>query len=125
MTDGATVSTVHVAVAGEASVLPASSVAATLTLWRPSARPESSSGDAQSAAAPPSTTQLNVAGVSVAENVIDADADATVPLGAEMVVSGGVRSGAAAVVKVQVWSVARGLPATSVTPPAPPRTVAV
>ncbi len=37
---GATVSTVHVYCAGEASVFPAASVARTLKVWLPSERPE-------------------------------------------------------------------------------------
>src|SRR4051794_27776648 len=65
---GATVSTVHVNVGGVVSVLPAPSLAATLKVCWPSARFETVKGLAQ-AELVPSRTQVNVAGVFVAENV--------------------------------------------------------
>src|SRR4051812_939934 len=65
---GASVSTVQVKLAGVASVLPIVSVAATVNVCWPSARPETVKGLVQ-AELVPSTVQRNVAGVFVDENV--------------------------------------------------------
>src|SRR3954452_2454009 len=54
------VSIVHVRVAGEASVLPAPSVARTLNVCEPSARPEYALGEVHAAYAPPSMRHSNV-----------------------------------------------------------------
>jgi hypothetical protein len=62
---GAAVSTVQVKLAGDASALPAASVAATVNVWLPSASPAYVFGLVQLAAAPPSIVQLNVLPASV------------------------------------------------------------
>src|SRR3954471_9451804 len=62
------VTTVHVRVAGEASVLPAPSVARTSNVWEPSARPEYALGDVHAAYAPPSMRHSNVEPDSVDAN---------------------------------------------------------
>jgi hypothetical protein len=82
-------------------------------------------GDVQDAKAPLSSEHSNVED-SVALNVNVADVDAVGPLGPEsIVVSGGVVSGASAVVNDQLTVDASGLPAASVTPPDPLGSVAV
>src|SRR3954462_14910898 len=58
---GAIVSTVQVNVAGVASVFPAPSLAATLTVCCPSARFETGNGLVNAALVPPSSEQRNVA----------------------------------------------------------------
>jgi hypothetical protein len=63
-TTGKPVLIVHVNDAGVVSALPAASVAATVNVWLPAARPVIERGLVQAAAAPPSITQLNVLGVS-------------------------------------------------------------
>src|SRR3954468_18693387 len=94
------VSTVHVRVAGEASVLPAPSVGPPLNVCEPSARPEYALGDVHAAYAPPSMRHSNVEPDSVDANPRLADAELTVPLGPEVIdVLGAVVS---AVVTVQV-----------------------
>src|SRR3954451_25429571 len=75
------VSTVHVRVAGEASVLPAPSVARTSNLCDPSARPLYAFGDVHAAHAPPSRRHWNVEPDSVDANTKLAKLVATVPLG--------------------------------------------
>src|SRR3954447_16663129 len=52
--------TVQVAAAGEASVLPAASVARTSKVCDPTVRPERALGDVQAAHAPPSMRHANV-----------------------------------------------------------------
>jgi hypothetical protein len=68
VTIGSTVLMVHVKLAGVASALPAASVAATVNVWLPVARPLYAFGLVQLAAAPPSMTQLNVLPASVEVN---------------------------------------------------------
>ena len=67
-TTGRAVLIVQVKLAGVASVLPAASVAATVNVWLPPARPEYVFGLVQAKAAPPSIVQANVLGVSVELN---------------------------------------------------------
>ena len=92
--------TVHVRVAGVASVFPAASVARTSNVCEPLARPEYAFGDVQVAHAPASSRHSNVEPVSrrrepeARERVVD------VPDGPELiVVSGAVMSGGAATVQ--------------------------
>jgi hypothetical protein len=62
---GATVSTVQVDVAGDASVLPAGSVATTLNVWLPSARAEGVKGLVQAAVVVPSRVHAKVESASL------------------------------------------------------------
>ncbi len=123
VTAGAVVSMVHVALAGVGSGLPAGSVAVTVKLWVPSARPVKVAGVVQVEASALSRMQVKVAG-SLAENVNVAAVVLTVPVGpVSMTVFGAVVSGGAAVVNDQISSAASGLPETSCTPLGPPSTV--
>ena len=63
-----------------------------------------------------------IASENVAVGAVAVDWSVAPLAGVKPVTVGGVVSGAAAVVKVQVTSAARRLPATSATPVAPPRT---
>jgi hypothetical protein len=83
-TAGAIVSIVHCAVAGVGSV-PCLSVARTENVWRPFASDEYRFGDEQLVQLPPSRLQVNDECV-LAVNEMDADVDATVPLGADVIV---------------------------------------
>ena len=65
---GATVSTVHVCEAGEASTLPAASMARTSNVWLPSGRSPIVSGLEQAPQAPPSSRHSKVEPGSSAEN---------------------------------------------------------
>jgi hypothetical protein len=123
-------STFHLRLAAVGSVLPAASVAFTSKVWVPLASLlyvllVAVPLDSQ---IPPSNLVWKVAfGGSVEEKVNVASLLLTLPEGPEtMVVSGGVVSaGGAAVVNVQTSSAESGLPAASLTPLAPPLTVAV
>ena len=73
--DGATVSTVHVRLAGVASALPTGSIALTWNVCGPSVRLEYVAGEAQAANVTPSSEHWKVAVASgeVNENVADVD----------------------------------------------------
>lgn len=71
LSSGGVASTLQVATAGVGSVLPTGSVARTASVWVPSARPVSPSGDEQLANAPPSKLQVKVDPASVAVNAIE------------------------------------------------------
>jgi hypothetical protein len=114
---GACVSTVNERVAGEASVLPAASVARTDTLCAPSLSALVVHGLVQVAHDPESTRHWNVEPLSVAVNANVGVLSLVGPLGPEpIVVSGAVVSGGGAVltVNVRLAGVASVLPATSV-----------
>src|SRR5215207_10745093 len=122
--------TFQLRLAGVGSVLPAASVAFTSKVWVPLASLPYVLLVAVPLASqlPPSNLVWKVAFEgSVEEKVNVASLLFTVKRGPEvMVVSGGVVSvGVAVVVKVQTVSAASGLPAASLTPFAPPLTVAV
>ena len=72
---------------------------------------------------------VTVAGLIASEKVavalVPADTSTALSTGLTLVTVGGVLSGAAAVVKLQLSSAASGLPAVSLTPAVPPLTVAV
>ena len=90
---GATASTVHVRVAGEASRLPAASFALTANVCEPFDSPVSTLGDEHGANSSASSLHSKVEPGSVEENSNDAVLDALVPEGPEMiVVSGGAVS---------------------------------
>jgi len=72
---GGAVSTTQVKLAGVASVLPAASVAVTVNVWLPAARPLYEAGLVQAAAAPPSRTHWNVEPASVEWNVKEAEVE--------------------------------------------------
>ena len=97
-------------------MLPAASVARTLNVCDPFARPEYAFGEVQALQAPASSWHSNDEPVSDEVNVKLADAVVTVPLGPPViVVSGGVVSGAATLtVHVRVAGEASVLPAASV-----------
>src|SRR5947209_13179184 len=82
LVSGAVASTVHAAVAGVASTLPAASVARTEKLWLPSASVPVMYGDEQLDHEPPSSLHSSVAPLSVAENPSVAMVALTVPDGA-------------------------------------------
>src|SRR5436309_481453 len=83
-------STVQVRDAGLGSVLPAGSVALTVNVWLPSARPVYVLGEVQAATLPPSSVQPNVEPVSLELNPKVAVSEVAVPDGpASIVVSGG------------------------------------
>src|SRR3990172_1630062 len=87
------VSTVQLQLAADGSWLPAGSVATTVKLWSPLARPVYVLGDVQAEVGAPSRLQAKDEPVSVAWNVKEALELATVPLGPEsMIVSGAVWS---------------------------------
>jgi hypothetical protein len=106
---------VQVCVAGEASTLPAPSVARTSNVCEPTPRPLYAFGDAHDAHAPPSMRHSNVDPDSLLANAKLADPDALGFDGPdEIVVSGGVVSAAAEIVQVCVAGEASTLPAASV-----------
>ena len=76
---GGVVSTVQVRLAGVGSVLPAGSVARTVNVCEPSARPLYVWGEVHAVSAPPSSVQPKVEPVSVALKAKVADAEPTVP----------------------------------------------
>jgi hypothetical protein len=83
-------------------------------------------GDVQAVNAAPSSEQAKVEPGSLDEKANEAELELTRPDGPEsIVVSGGVVSGSASVVKNQTLSAASALPTTSLTPLSPPVTVAV
>ena len=85
--------TVHDAVAGVASMLPARSIARTSKLCAPTARPLYDAGEEHVAQAPPSMRHWNVDAASVAVNVMLALVDVVEPEGADVSeVSGAVVS---------------------------------
>ena len=93
---GADVSTVNERVAGEASVLPAASVARTETLWAPSPSAVVVHGLVQVAHEPVSTRHWNVEPLSLAVNANVGVVSLVGPVGPEpIVVSGAVVSDAA------------------------------
>lgn len=99
---GATVSTVHVACPGVGSTLSAASIARTANVCTACARPLYEAGEAQSVKGAASREHSKRAPGSLA-NEIDADVDATKPLGADAsVVSGGVVSAAGGIVSTCV-----------------------
>ena len=102
-------------VAGEASVLPAASVARTLTVWPPSASAGVVHGLVHAVQAPLSTRHVNVEPASVEVKPNAGVASLVGPLGPEViVVSGAVVSDGALIVHVCVAGVASVLPAASV-----------
>jgi hypothetical protein len=114
---GGVVSTVNERAAGEASVLPATSVARTDTLCAPSLRALVVHGLAQLAHDPESTRHSNTELASLAANANVGVLSVVVPVGPDViVVSGAVVSGggAALTVKERVAGDASVLPATSV-----------
>jgi hypothetical protein len=112
---GATVVTVQARTAGEASVLPAASVARTLNECEPALRPLYDFGVVHAAKAAASIRHWNVEPDSVAVNANDALADDVEPLGPDViVVSGGVVSvggGALAPTTMVCMTCARRTPA--------------
>ena len=102
--------------AGEASTLPAASVARTEKVYAPSASGPYARGDAQLAYVPvvapgPSSLHSNVDPAFVEENVNDGDAPLVTPLGPELI---DVSGAAVSTVKLRVAGVASTLPAASV-----------
>ncbi len=90
---GTDVSTVHVRVAGDASMLPATSTALTANVCAPSARPPNATGVEQAAKLAASSLHSNATPVSVDENAKLADVALTDPVGpAVSVVDGAVTS---------------------------------
>ena len=87
-TGGATVSTVHVAVAGDGSV-PALSTARTARVCWPCARLVYASGDVQAPQRPPSRLHWKLAFGSLDVNVKVALVDATAPVGPDVIVVSG------------------------------------
>ncbi len=109
---GAVASTVNVRVAGDASTLPAASVARTLNVYAPSASEPRMRGDVHDchvpAVAPVSRRHSNVEPVSLEENVNVGEFVVIVPVGpVSMVVFGA----AVSTVNVRVAGVGSGLPA--------------
>src|SRR3954449_8012092 len=106
--------TVHVRDAGDASTLPAASVARTSNVCAPTASPLKSRGDVHAPHTPPSSRHSNVA-ASLAPNVKLAVVAVTVPDGPPViVVSGAVVSAGAATVHARDAGDASTLPAASV-----------
>src|SRR5262249_40397788 len=109
---GATVSTVHDAVAGDGSSCPAASVARTANVCGPCARPVSAAGEVHAVSGAPSRLQPNVEPGSLDVDDRLAVAIGSVPLGpAVIAVSGGVRS----TVQLRVAGVGSTLPTASLT----------
>jgi hypothetical protein len=108
---GGTVSTVHDRDAGEASTLPAGSVARTANECDPSASPEYARGDVHAAHSPLSIRHSNDEPASDEENANDALVSFVSPAGPpEIDVTGGVVS----IVQFQVGGEGSTLPAPSV-----------
>ena len=111
--------------------MPAASLALTLKVWEPLAKPVYVLGEEHALKAPLSREHSKEEPASEEEKVNVASLLLAFPEGPEsMVVCGGVVSGGggvvpAAVVKDQLLSEASGLPARSLTPLVPPFTVAV
>jgi hypothetical protein len=112
--------------------LPAASMALTLKVWEPWAKPVYVLGEEQLLKAPLSREHSKVEFASEEEKVNDEALFCFMVFGGPefMKVSGAVVSGGggavpAIVVKDQLLSEASGLPARSLTPLAPPKTVAV
>ena len=117
MVFGADVSTVNERVAGEASVLPAASVARTETLWAPPARAVAVHGLVQFAHAPVSTRHWNVDPLLLEVKAKVGVESSVGPVGPEpIVVLGAVLSagGVVSTVNARVAGVASVLPAASV-----------
>ncbi|XSF08636.1 hypothetical protein VZP55_30365 [Myxococcus faecalis] len=107
---GATVSTVHVRVAGVPSTLPALSRARTASVWLPWDRLLNVAGEVHAANVPPSRLHSKSAGVSVEVKANVALFEFVVPVGPEvMLVSGATVS----TVQVRLAGVASKLPAAS------------